>query len=194
MVLIFPSYKYIHHMNEERAEFPNLPDYVSIKEAAKILGISDKTVYEYVNTERLPAVWAADVLMIKRTDLENFQRKPVGRPRVSIPKWRISSKDNALFVTSINVQVRAGKRDKLMKKLEEIRRRGLHNFPGTVARYITGYKKFPGKVEILLIWKTSAAPDEASHAQALAAFQQALADVLDWDTAEYDDGTVYIHT
>ena len=45
---------------------PNLPDYVSIKEAAKMLGISDKRVYEYVDAGRLKSMWAADVIMIPR--------------------------------------------------------------------------------------------------------------------------------
>jgi len=178
----------------ENDDIPKISEYATVKEAAEILNISDKMVYFYIDNKRLRAVRASNLLLIPVDELENFKQKSVGRPRTKTPTWRISSKDNALFATSIHVPIRAGQRDKLMKKLEEIRRRGLHNFPGTVARYITGYKKFPGKVEILLIWKTSAAPDEASREQALAAFRQALADVLDWDTAEYDDGTVYIHT
>ena len=56
-------------MNDENVELPSLPNYVSIKEAAKILGISDKTVYEYVSSQRLPGVWAADVIMIALTDV-----------------------------------------------------------------------------------------------------------------------------
>ncbi len=48
----------------EYAGRPNLPGYVSIKEAAKMLGISDKRVYEYVDQGRLPSMWAANVIMI----------------------------------------------------------------------------------------------------------------------------------
>jgi helix-turn-helix protein len=50
----------------EYAGRPNLPGYVSIKEAAKILGISDKRVYEYVDAGRLPSMWAADVITNRR--------------------------------------------------------------------------------------------------------------------------------
>ena len=37
-------------------------------------------------------------------------------------------------------------------------------------------------------------PEEADRAEALDKFQQALADVLDWNTAQYSDGEVLIHT
>jgi len=180
-------------MNNEGVELPNLPNYVSIKEAAKILGISDKTVYEYVSSQRLPAVWAADVIMIALADIENFQRKAVGRPRKNVPTWRISSKDNMLFATSIDVQIRQEQQSALYERLEEIRR-GQHNFPGTVARYIMGKAVTPQKLEILLIWKSSVMPDEAERERELEAFRRALADVVDWDTAQYEDDVVYMHT
>jgi len=37
-------------------------------------------------------------------------------------------------------------------------------------------------------------PDEAEREQALAAFRNTLVDVLDWDTAQYNDGQVLMHT
>lgn len=37
-------------------------------------------------------------------------------------------------------------------------------------------------------------PDEEIYNQWLDEFKQALNDVLDWDTAQYDSGTVIIHT
>ncbi len=37
-------------------------------------------------------------------------------------------------------------------------------------------------------------PDDAQREQALSEFQQALADVLEWDTADYDAGKVVMHT
>ena len=36
-------------------------------------------------------------------------------------------------------------------------------------------------------------PDETVREQALEEFRQALSDVLDWDTAQYNDGTVLMH-
>ena len=77
----------------------------------KILGISDKRVYEYVDEGRLPSMWAADVIMIHLNEVKNFKRKTSGRPRKSIPTWRISSGDNTQFMTSIAVQIRPGQQD-----------------------------------------------------------------------------------
>ena len=37
-------------------------------------------------------------------------------------------------------------------------------------------------------------PDEIAREKALADFQQALEDVLDWSTAQYNNGTVLLHT
>src|SRR5436305_4835792 len=115
---------------------PNLPGYVSIKEAARILGISDKRVYEYVDEGRLPSMWAADVIMIPLDEVKRFKRRSSGRPRKSSPAWRISSGDNTQFMVSIYVQMRLGQQEALMQKLEEIRQGGQHVFPGTVARFI----------------------------------------------------------
>ena len=48
----------------EYLDLPTIPEYVSIKEAAKMLGVSDKRVYAYIEDGRLPAVRAAHVIMI----------------------------------------------------------------------------------------------------------------------------------
>ncbi len=37
-------------------------------------------------------------------------------------------------------------------------------------------------------------PDEMTREQDLKAFRQALDDVLDWDTAQYKNGQVLMHT
>src|SRR5437588_1104350 len=137
----------------EYAGRPGLPGYVSIKEAAKILGISDKRVYEYVGEGRLPSMWAADVIMIPLDEVKKFKRRSSGRPRKSIPAWRISSGDNTQLTTSIIVQVREGQQNNLMQRLEKIRQGGEHSFPGTVARFIVEREATPDQVEISLIWR-----------------------------------------
>ena len=175
-------------------DIPTLPGYVSIKEAAKTLGISERRVYLYVETKRLAAVRAADVLLIPLQEVQNFRRKFAGRPRKNTPPWRISSADNAQFMTSINVQVRTGREKKLMRRLEELKRSGANTFPGTIARYVAGRETHPERIEIALIWRSTVMPDEAEREQALGEFRQALADVPDWDTAHYDYGKVYMHT
>jgi hypothetical protein len=178
----------------EYAGRPNLPGYVSIKEAAKILGVSDKRVYEYVDEGRLPGVWAADVIMIPVGEVREFKRRSSGRPRKSVPPWRISSGDNTQFMTSIRVKVRPGQQDTLMEKLEEVKQSGLHTFPGTITRFITTNEDTPGQIEISLIWRSAIMPKEVERKRAVEAFRQALSDVLDWNTAQYNSGKVLMHT
>ena len=173
---------------------PNLPDYVSIKEAAKILGLSDKRVYEYVEEGRLPSMWAADVIMIPLDEVKKFKRRASGRPRKNTPRWHVSSGDNTQFVTTIRTHIRPGQQNALLQKLEKIRSEGQHIFPGTVARFILTSETHPEQVEISLIWKSVLMPKATIREQALEAFRQELADVLDWNNAEYTNGRILMHT
>jgi hypothetical protein len=175
-------------------DIPDLPGYVSTKEAAKILGISERRVRLYIEMKRLPAVRAADVLMLPLDNVKNFKRKIVGRPRKNTLAWRTSSVENTQFLTSISVQILAHQEKRLVERLEEIKSSGHHVFPGTVARYLVKSETIPGQVEILLIWRSTIMPGEEEREQALEAFRQALSDVLDWSTAQYNKGQALMHT
>ena len=50
------------------------------------------------------------------------------------------------------------------------------------------------RLEILLLWKQGIMPAEDEREQALVAFRHTLADVLDWDNAEYRHDKVYMQT
>ncbi len=177
----------------ESLDLPNIPEYVSIKDAARILGVSDKRVYAYIEEGRLPAVRAAHVIMIPMEEVKKFKPKISGRPRKNTPLWRSSPSDNKLLTTSILVHIQPNQQKRLGRKLEEIKQAGDHIFPGTVARYIVGSKTHPGVVEILLVWRSNVMPDEATQEQALHEFRQALDDVLDWSSAKFDTGEVFMH-
>lgn len=178
----------------EFTDRPGLPGYVSIKEAARMLGISDKRVYAYVEEGRLSSSWAADVIMIPREEVQRFQRKSAGRPRKTIPPWRISSGDNIQFVTFITVQVIPGQQEAFTEKLEQVRQEGQHTFPGTVARLIAQSRTMPGQVEISLIWRGMVVLSEIEKGQTINAFQQTFSNILDWDTACYYHSQVLMHT
>src|SRR6266702_4653412 len=137
-------------------ERPTIPGYVTIKEAAKILGVSANRVYAYVEEGRLPSAQAAHVIMIPLEALQDFKSQLSGRPRTTIPTWRISPEENAVLTTSILVQVRTNQYTKLLARLEEMRRERQHLFPETIARYILERGRYPEHVEILLIWRSTA--------------------------------------
>jgi NTP pyrophosphatase (non-canonical NTP hydrolase) len=78
--------------------------------------------------------------------------------------------------------------------LKAIQKGDRHTFPGTVARYVVKGDAALTNAQILLIWKTTEMPDEATRRRDLAAFQEELADVLNWKTAQYNTNEVLIHT
>jgi hypothetical protein len=173
---------------------PDLPGYVSTREAAKMLGVSERRIRLYIEMKRLPAVRAADVLMIPLENVKNFKRQIVGRPRKNTLAWRISSNENIQFMTSISVQTQTDQEERLTQRLEEMKRSGQHVFPGTVARYIVRSENNPRQIEIVLVWRSTVMPNEVERKQALEALQQTLADVIDWNTAQYNNGEVLMHT
>src|SRR5260221_11161480 len=160
----------------EYLDLPTMPEYVSIKEAAKMLGVSDKRVYAYIEDGQLPAVRDAHVIMIPIEEVKKFKPKISGRPRKNSPAWRTSPEDNMLLTTSIFVPVPADQRERLQQRLEELKQEGEHVFSGTIARYIIWSKTHPGMLEILLIWRSTIMPEETDREEALDQFQRALAD------------------
>src|SRR5207249_10693198 len=111
-------------------DLPNLPGYLSIKDAAKRLGLADRTVYGYIEESRLRAYKAAGGFMIPIEEIEKFERNPSGRPRKNTPSWRIATGENTQLVMQIFVQIRTGKEEALKQRLEQIRKSGQHIFPG----------------------------------------------------------------
>lgn len=179
---------------ENYPDFQDMPDYVSIKEAARIIGVSANRVYEYVTEGRLKGLWAADVIMIPLEEAKNFKRGATGRPRKNTPAWRISGAEDTQFMVSMLVPLRTGKFDALLAKLEEMRRAGQYIFPGTVARYIVDVDGKHEQIEITLIWRKTTIPDEATREQQLRQLREALQDALNWEKAEYSHNGVLMHT
>jgi hypothetical protein len=94
----------------------------------------------------------------------------------------------------ISVQLRAGQRDVLLQKLEVIRKKKQHLFPGTVMRYIAAGSDSSERVFLLHVWRGTVIPDEMTREVALEEFQHSLEEVVDWSTAQYEFGQVLMHT
>src|SRR5713101_5734427 len=136
-------------------EIPNLPGYVSIKEAADLLGVSDKRVYQYVRAGRLSAQRIGHILILPIEEVKQFKPSPTGRVRTKAPSWRTYRSRGTLLVTDIHVQVRAGQQPALLKKLRTIQKLDEHTFPGTVARYVVKSDELLTALHILFIWKST---------------------------------------
>ncbi len=72
----------------------------------------------------------------------------------------------------ISVQLRAGQRDALQQKLEMIRKKKQHLFPGTVIRYVTASGDSFERVLLMLVWRGTVIPDETRREEALEEFRR----------------------
>ena len=81
-----------------------------------------------------------------------------------------------------------------MEKLNTILEAQLYLFPGTMQRYVYEEDTEPKYIVISLIWKDTEMPDESAIQLELKTLQAELADVLDWDTAQYTTKQAIIHT
>src|SRR6266568_3404332 len=102
----------------EYLDLPTMPEYVSIKEAAKMLGVSDKRVYAYIEDGRLPAVRAAHVIMIPIEEVKKFKPKISGRPRKNTPDWRTSPEDNMLLIWRSTTMPEEADREEALERFQ----------------------------------------------------------------------------
>jgi excisionase family DNA binding protein len=182
----------------EKKDVPAVPGFVTVREAAKIINVSRTRMYEFVDEGRFPLHKAGNTYLIALADIENFKSNPTGRLRKNPPKWRVYRGGGKLFTTEMQVKIRSGQQEKLLKQLEAIRKGERHTLTGSIARYVlldrTSDHNLPDTVTIWLVWKDSELPDQVTHEHELAAFQAELADVLDWDTAQISDKDGIIYT
>lgn len=169
-------------------------DFLSTAEAAKQLGVSYYTVYEYIREKRLVAEMVGGSYLIPKKAVAEFKAKPTGRTRVNPPPWRIYRAGAQVRGLDIHVQVKAGQRERLIERFNRIREAQKHLFRGTMQRYFFEDESDPTRVIISLIWKDTELPDENLLQEELAIFQRELADLLDWSTARYTKKRAIIHT
>ena len=171
----------------------NLPGYVSVKEAADLLGISDKRVYQYVTTGRLSAHRIGNTVVLPLEQVKQFKPGSSGR-RTKTASWRSYKGHGTILITEIRVQVRAGQHNVLVDRLKAMEQEHTHLFPGTVARYVFQGDSPHTTTHILLMWKDTEMPDELARQSDITAFQDALSDVLDWETATFHCTKALLHT
>ena len=122
-----------------------------------------------------------------------FQRRAPDRTRINTPSWHVPPMQNLPYLTMITVHIRAGQGEKLEHHLRAMRDTRAHWLPGTTARYIARDQQQPEVVQIVFIWRGAAMPPEEEQQAALAAFQEDLADVLEWETASWKHACVLLH-
>lgn len=178
---------------EEKMAEQSEASLLSIKDAARVLGVSERSVYGYIEDGSLSGFRARKVTVLRREDVLNYRRKAPGRVRVHTPPWHVPPVNNIPYLTQITVNLRAGQAEKFEQKICEIRAAGRHHLVGTTARYIL--RALEGdEVRIVLIWRSAVMPVEEAREAALAAFRADLADLLAWESATYKQGQVLLST
>jgi excisionase family DNA binding protein len=178
----------------EESETLNTRDFVTTSEAAEALGVSYYTVYEYIREKRLLAEMVGGIYMIPKKAVLEFKAKPTGRTRTKPPPWRVYRAGARVRSMDIRVHLLAGQQKRLVEKLNAILEGQRYLFPGTMQRYVFEEDAEPKHVVISLIWKDTEMPDEMAIQQDLRPLQAELADVLDWDSAQYTTKRAIIHT
>ena len=178
----------------KESETSNTRDFVTTSEAAEVLGVSYYTVYEYIKEKRLVAEMVGGIYMIPKKAVQEFKAKPTGRTRTRPPLWRKYRAGARVRGMDIRVRISASQQNRLIERLNTILEAQRHLFPGTMQRYVFEEDTEPKHVIISLIWKDTEMPDESAIQQELKPLQAELADVLDWDTAQYTTKQAIIHT
>lgn len=168
-------------------------EYLSVREAAGMMGVSTRSVYGYIGTGRLLGIRIGSSIAVHAEAVRKYQRSVVGRPRTRTPIWRVPVVMNLQYLTTINVRVREGQSELLGRRLTEIRMDQRHLMPGTVARYIVRNQANPDDIQIILIWRKLAMPSDEERETTIAALCNDLADILDWETALRSDGQVILN-
>lgn len=171
-----------------------LPGYLSVCQAAKIMGVSERSIYGYLKSGRLVSYRLGGLLAIPEEALRAYRRPVVGRPRTRTPIWRVPVVMNLQYLLHITVRIRPGMEEALERRLLQIRAEHRHLIPGTVARYIARNKDGSDMVQMVLVWRRLIMPPEHERAAALEALRADLADILDWESAVYMEGQVVLNT
>lgn len=169
------------------------PEYITIAEAAELLGVQTRSVYCYLEDGNLTGVRVGRATMLRKVDVLGFQRRAPGRTRINTPPWHVPPMQNLPYLTTITVRIRAGQEAKLESRLHALRDARTHWLPGTAARYIARDQQHPEVVQIVFIWRGATMPPEEEEQAALAAFQADLAEVLEWETASWNHASVLLH-
>jgi len=176
-----------------RSQLSRVPGYLSVKEAAQLIGVSERTIYGYVEAGKLKASRIGSMIVVEAESLRDYERRAPGRVRTRVPPWHVPPENNRAYLTSITARLRPGQGERLVEKLLAIRAHGAHLLPGTAARYIAHDPRCPDEVQIILVWRAALLPPDDEREAALAALRTDLTEVIAWETAQSKESQVVIH-
>ena len=165
-------------------------DYVSVSEAARMIQCSRSKVYRYIKEGRLSSERVSRTLRLRRNEVQHLQADLSENRRAKVPTRQQAHTPSEFASITIHVQIRPGKQEELEKRLAVAGTEQRYTFTGSVARYILEDDE---SIEMMLIWNKAEMPDATIWQFELQTFQQAFADVLDWESATFSFGNILRH-
>ncbi len=170
-----------------------LPGYLSVAEAAQRLGVSGRSIYDYIEKGQLLAWKVGTSVAVAEEAVRQFRRQPAGRMRYSVPPWHAPAFGNAMEVTTIRFRVRPEQQARLDALVQDIHRENQHAIRGTVIRSIARNTHDAGAIEIMLVWRSKGAPPAEVYEAAVAALLAVFAEVLESGSVQRTQARVLIH-
>jgi hypothetical protein len=156
-------------------------DYVSVRQASIMMGVSTRSVYGYIEMGRIRGIRIGASIAVPVEDVQNYERSIIGRPRVRIPGWRRPTRGNEQYLTIIRLRLRQGQEERFEHFAEKMRQKQTHRIPGTVARYIAEDQDDPRNVRIMLVWRKLVMPDAEGRKREVQSLLDDLADLIEPD-------------
>jgi hypothetical protein len=164
---------------------------LSVSEAARVLGLSRRSIYGYMRSGKLTRVCIEGLSMVREAEVLDFGRAAQVRSHGGEPPWN-PPPDEQQSMTTIIVRAIPGCEEKLEQRLERFYRSGMAGMEHTAAQYIGRRAENPGEVVILLLWPGTARPSDEQRALALATLRAELAEVCDWSAWMMDEGKLVL--
>lgn len=76
-------------VSSQASKLPPSAQYLSVQEAADLLGVNSRTIYGYLETGKLVGERIGGIIILRKEVVRAYQRPIVGRPRTSTPIWRV---------------------------------------------------------------------------------------------------------
>ncbi len=81
---------------------------LSICEAAQQLGVSERSVYGYLEQGKLQRVYVEGISMLRADEVASFRRRAPGRVRTVAQRWHKPPENNPMYLTTIHARVLPG--------------------------------------------------------------------------------------
>lgn len=144
--------------------------FVSVSEAARLLGVSSGSIYGYIRRGKLTKRLVDERIMLREEEVLALDEK---RSAMQLKQ--------PSYMLMLTAQVRPGCKERFEEKLKEFYTQNKHIIPDTSKQLILRDKSDPEHVMVLLFWRNRTLPFEEQCQEALAALIADLNEVCDWD-------------